>query len=564
MEVFEQGRTAPISLGTKEYIASGGEGSVYARGSTAYKVYTDPTKMIPVAKIKELSIITSPRVIRPLKVLLDKKDKPVGYTMQYLTNTVSLCQTFTKAYRDRVHITPDMVLNLVRDFQATVNHIHAAGILIVDLNEMNFLVDSKHKEVLFIDVDSYQTKNFPATAIMESIRDRHSPNFTQNTDWFSFAVVSFQMFIGIHPYKGKHDTLSGFDERMLANVSVLNKAVSIPKICYPFSAIPQSYMDWYKAVLEQGKRLPPPNDLQATITVVPVITRVKGSKNFDLTEIYVVGESIVQHLSQDGIHATLTTKSVYKNGKKIYDVSGTTYLCVTKKSAHILAATIKVGDSGSNVALYDTTAGVAVEFEYNAEAMMSYNGRLYFKQSGSIFEVEFIDGKKLIAMATAVATVHEMNTKLFDGVAVQTMFGRYFVTVFPESKTSYELPIKEIDGQVINAKFDNGVLMVVTAKKGKYTRYVIRFSSDYSTYDIRTVADITYTGLNFTTLDNGICCHMTEDEEVHLSRNKKDDAMTKIVIDDHVKGDAKLFRDGTTVLIAQGDTLSSMTMKKAP
>ncbi len=319
MEVFEQGRASPIRLGNKEFIAAGGEGSVYAKGDKAFKIYTDPAKMMPAAKIKELGAITSPKVIRPLNILLDKQNRPVGYTMRYLTDAVGLCQTFTKAYRERTHITPDMVLALVRDFQHTVSHIHSAGILIVDLNEMNFLVDSGHKEVLCIDVDSYQTKSFPATVLMESVRDRHSKTFSTNTDWFSFGIVTFQMFIGIHPYRGKHDTLNGFDDRMINNVSVLNKTVRIPAVCYPFANIPQSYLDWYKAIFEHGKRLPPPSDLIATIIITPQITRVKGSKNFDLSEIFVLPEAIVQHLSQDGIEATLTTKGVYRNRKKIYD-----------------------------------------------------------------------------------------------------------------------------------------------------------------------------------------------------------------------------------------------------
>ena len=119
----------------------------------------------------------------------------------------------------------------------------------------------------FIDVDSYQTPGFKATALMDSVRDRHCHNnqFTPDTDWFSFGIVSFQMFIGIHPYKGKHPDLADMDARMMQNISALNKAVSVPKVCYAFDVIPQAYLCWYKAVFEQGKRCAPPFDLNAPV-----------------------------------------------------------------------------------------------------------------------------------------------------------------------------------------------------------------------------------------------------------------------------------------------------------
>ena len=196
LSLTSQGK-GPITLSQADFLAAGGEGMVYAKGQFAYKIQHDPKKMIPLAKIGELSAIQNPNVIRPLDVLLDGKNTPVGYSMRYIKKTVALAQLFPKAYRDREHLTPQMMLALVQKLQGLVVSVHQAGILIVDLNEMNFLVDEKHTEVYGIDTDSYQTKNFPATAIMDSIRDRHGkPNhFNHGTDWFSFAITAFQMFI---------------------------------------------------------------------------------------------------------------------------------------------------------------------------------------------------------------------------------------------------------------------------------------------------------------------------------------------------------------------------------
>src|SRR5262249_29495766 len=174
-------------------------------------------------------------IIRPLELVIDSHNRPVGNSMRFAGKTYSLCQLFPKAFRQRNNLTPELMLRLVRQLQKSVSHIHSRGILIVDLNEMNFLVATNFSELFFIDVDSYQTPSFPATVLMESVRDRHAAIFSNDSDWFSFAVVSFQMFVGIHPFKGTYpafqhlpDNAAKLDARMRANISVLHQGVSVP------------------------------------------------------------------------------------------------------------------------------------------------------------------------------------------------------------------------------------------------------------------------------------------------------------------------------------------------
>jgi DNA-binding helix-hairpin-helix protein with protein kinase domain len=133
--------------------------------------------------------------------------------MRYVDRTYALCQVFPGSFRTRHGFSTDAALRLVRRLQEGVRTVHSHGILIVDLNEMNFLVSDSFGEIYFIDVDSYQTPSFPATALMESVRDRHAKRFSTSTDWFSFAIVSFQMFVGIHPFKGTYAPLQGVIEK---------------------------------------------------------------------------------------------------------------------------------------------------------------------------------------------------------------------------------------------------------------------------------------------------------------------------------------------------------------
>jgi DNA-binding helix-hairpin-helix protein with protein kinase domain len=195
-----KGKGHIIDLNNKNFLAQGGEGSVYVIGKTAYKIYNDPKKMLPLGKIRELSVLTDKNIIKPDEVLT-VKNQEVGYTMRFVDDTYALCQLFTKAFRQRNNLQHDTMFKLIQSLQNLVKHIHEKKILVVDLNEMNFLASTDFKDIYAIDVDSYQTPTYKATAIMESIRDRHTKNFNEGSDWFSFAILAFQMFIGIHPYK---------------------------------------------------------------------------------------------------------------------------------------------------------------------------------------------------------------------------------------------------------------------------------------------------------------------------------------------------------------------------
>jgi len=114
---FVQGK-GEVRLGKTEFKAQGGEGAVYVKGSSAYKIYADPSRCITQAKIDELSVLVQPNVIRPLELVLDGRNRPVGYSMRYVGKADPLCRFFPKAFRQRNNITPDVTLRLVRQYNS--------------------------------------------------------------------------------------------------------------------------------------------------------------------------------------------------------------------------------------------------------------------------------------------------------------------------------------------------------------------------------------------------------------------------------------------------------------
>lgn len=61
-----------VALNSSNYVGEGGQGAVYFIGDTAYKIYADPSTMIPRGKINELSCLNPDIFIRPIRVIVDK------------------------------------------------------------------------------------------------------------------------------------------------------------------------------------------------------------------------------------------------------------------------------------------------------------------------------------------------------------------------------------------------------------------------------------------------------------------------------------------------------------
>ena len=545
-----------IRLGKSEFKAQGGEGAVYVKGSNAYKIYADPSRCIAQAKIDELSVLVQPNIIRPLELLIDSRNMPVGYSMRSIGKAHSLCQLFPKAFRQRNNLTPELTLRLVRQLQTGVSHIHSRGILIVDLNEMNFLVAPDFSELFFIDVDSYQTPSFPATVLMESVRDRHAKSFSSDSDWFSFAVVSFQMFVGIHPFKGTYpafqhlpDNATKLDERMRANVSVLHSGVTVPAACLPFSVIPPNYLDWYRAVFEQGRRLPPPQAVQAVIPVAgPTVVQSIASRKFEVREVREFDSEIIWH---DGV-ITATEQSVYFNGQRYPRPPFDAKLMVTPRRQHLIAAY----HDGTQLRFRDLTMNRLIETPVEGEEVMLSQGQLYIKQHEHIFAIDFVElpNNTLLGLRS-VANVMMSSTRMFDGVAIQNLLGANYASI-PSGGGCHQVRLAELDGaQIVNAKLHRNVLVVLVTNAGRYDKYVFRFVKDFGSYDVRILPDVTTPDIEFTVLDTGVVLQLIDDDKLEIFSSMKDSIKVSVIEDEALKDDLKLFHTGKQALMAQGRKL---------
>ena len=71
-----------VILSQNDFIAKGGQASVYLKDNWAYKIYHHADQMIPEAKIDELKAIRSDAVMKPLEAVYLQNNQAVGYKMQ--------------------------------------------------------------------------------------------------------------------------------------------------------------------------------------------------------------------------------------------------------------------------------------------------------------------------------------------------------------------------------------------------------------------------------------------------------------------------------------------------
>lgn len=257
-----------IKLSENNLINSGGEGKIYIKDGFAYKIFFNKNKTITKEKIEELKKLDKENIINPIQIIKNKENEFIGYQMKAIdvNNCYPLTRFLTNDFRKQHSVKNEDVVNIIKKIYETFEFIHSKKCLIVDGNEMNYLISSDFKEVYFIDVDSYQTAKNKATAYNPLTIDPLLKNnqFSENSDWYIFGVLFCQIVLGIHPFKGKYVGTSisvdnrDIQERMRKGVSIFRKNIKLNSAVRSFSLIPKNMLDWLEKIFDNKIREKPP------------------------------------------------------------------------------------------------------------------------------------------------------------------------------------------------------------------------------------------------------------------------------------------------------------------
>lgn len=444
LTVYDEGG-AGVTLTMADHLATGGEGSVYSKAGRVYKVYLDPAKAVRAGmekKVAELARLRHPGIAAPEGLLRNKKGEFVGLTLPLVAGD-ALCRAFTNGWRDQNQFGPAETAKVVEAMRSVTGHAHQHRALMVDANEMNWLLAGS--QPVAIDVDSWQLPGFPATAIMPSIRDYSQNAFSEGTDWFAWAVVTFQLWTGIHPYKGTHPDFNrgALEPRMKAMASVFDPKVRLPGAARPVSEVPAALRNWYERTFQSAERSAPPSAFASALATqtaprLKVVQTLAGS----LKQERLVGVAGKVLAAFNGFVVAKTGATL-----QLWDAAARAPLPAVQETdltalLRQQAAVLRLG-FGRVLVKLDQAAGVARAkvLESGAEAVLACRAERFWQSGNRLFAIIAGVSNGLVELDVAqlgdrlaLSVRHQwpvaaLSTQLMRGVFVQDCLGAPFVGV---------------------------------------------------------------------------------------------------------------------------------------
>lgn len=540
----------------KNFIFKGGEATIYSHKDIVLKIYHDKNKMVPLEKIKELSVLDKKNIINPKNILLNNRDEMVGFTMSDVSNnTLPIMRLFNTIFWKTKKLNVNKIIKIIEFMQETLIYIHRNKCLVVDFNVLNFLIDTfGYSIIYFIDTCAWKTKSFPPMAISPFIKDYSKNYYDELTDLYSFAIVSFQLLIGIHPFKGTHPkygiTKDDTIKRMKENASVYDKGVGMNSAVRDFSIIPLNYNQWFKDLFLYGKRTFPPGTA-GVVTAIRIDKIVSKEnlvfslyKEFDEEIIfykYIFGKEII--FFKDSIKID---EKIYKNctGDIIFDNELNPYE-IKKEDNYLL--------------LKDLNNNINEKTNIKIDDFLFIDNELYCKREGDIFHVKIKKAKKLLVLIQNRWNIMQYSSEIFNGIIYENILGRcwFFIPVH-QNNWGVTKNIKELDDyRIIECERKENILIVIGKNENGFKKFIIKFNREYNKYKIidqKNNIDI----INFVVLDNGLVVNL-EENKIEIFEKEFDKNKIKIVNDDIIS--MLMINRGNEVLLIEDKKLMKISIK---
>ncbi len=574
VQTVELEHRGQVTVKPADHIATGGEGSLYRlSANTVLKIYTDPKKMqrdgMP-DKITLLSGIKHPFIVSP-KGLVFLAGKPIGFYMQFETGE-PIARVFTTAYRQRERFGDKDAASLVDGMRETIIEAHRSKALLVDANEFNWLVSrTKNKiEPRVIDVDSWAIGKWKPSVIMPSIRDWQTKGFNEGTDWFSFGIVSFQVFTGIHPYKGM---LAGYqpnemEKRMKDKKSVFASGVRLNSAVRDLNLIPNALRAWYRDVFEGDERSVPPTTKEIRVQT-PKIALVQRTVIVGGTEMLVfdmrydgVNERPVK-IHPAGVIELASGKLVSLKTGKVIATKTKDHCEIINTQWGLLIAQWSRVDTTFDFSMVLTDGTVTpVKSMITGNRLFRYYNRMFAIADAGMTEILVKHfGKEPLLVAGSIWQIMANSTTWFDGLGIQDTLGTpYFLLPFGDDSCAYVRIPELVNQKVVNAKAGMRFVAAVTldTKSGQYNRHEFVFDKTYSSYKVTVTPQVT-SELNAVMLQKGVCVSIPDDGELRLTVPTQD--QDRIVADHRIKAAMLLEYVDATVMYIENSKVWSVRLK---
>lgn len=513
-----------LTVRPSDYVSAGGEGAVYRSGDIVVKLYADPDKMRRdgmADKIRLLSSLNHPFVVAPRGVALTGAGEPVGYYMDYVDGE-PLPRLFTNDFRGRTGFGDGDASLLVDRMRQAMQFAHANGAVMVDPNEMNWLADLGGRDgpqPRVIDVDSWAIGRWSGSVVMLSIRDWQASAFSEATDWFAWGIVTFQIYTGIHPYKGK---LAGYgaaelERRMRDNASVFEPGIRLNRAVRDFSAVPGALLDWYVGVFRDGERTMPPSPFErgGAHKVAAMVPSAAASA--------APGELLIEKLFGDSgnpVRRVWPCGVVRLESGTLVDLAGPRVIgSMQSPDGEIvrLEDGWLIADRAAETPIFGfvnatNLQAVPLTLGLQVRQTLRFENRLFTVTDGGLAELKLSNLGRPLLSAGQARGVLPNATRWFDGVGIQDVMGAaYVIAPFGEDEVA-QLRVPELDGQTpVNARAGRRFVTVVGIDSaGDYRKTELAINADYRSYRAWQ-GEAAGPELNIAILPKGVCATIVED-----------------------------------------------------
>lgn len=562
-----------VTLRDSNYVATGGEGTIYRISDSVVKIYHKPDiakqRGMP-DKIRLLAQLKHPYVSSPAGLVTKPNGDLAGHYLPYVDGH-PLARVFTNDFWLKERFNNKHASTLVDRMREVFSFAHQYKAILVDANELNWftLFSGKDPEPRVIDVDSWAIGRWPATVIMPSIRDWHTKNFDEKTDWFAWGIVTFQVYTGLHPYKG---TLDGFDRgdlegRMKANASVFSKGVRMNRAVRDFSTIPLPLLNWYEATFQNGERVNPPSPFDTGVTApkaartMRVVTTGRSQALMFEKLFEAVGDPVIRAF-HCGVALLSSGKLIDLATKRQIGGIQSQSCEVVKVQGGWLIGEIQKRETTFRYIQEGSLKSENLSLKLNSYGLVSFENRLFVVMEAGLTEVSFsFLGKPLASASNKPLGAMLNSTKWFQGVGVMDAMGaKYLITPFG-ANSGTQTRVRELDElKVVTAKAGNRfVSLVGLDKKGNYRKIEITFDRDYKSHKVWT-GDTDGPELNLAILPKGVCATIVKDGELDIF--VPFNGQVTRVDDSQIGTDMFLSNWEDRVLYIQNGAIWSLSMKK--
>ena len=513
----------PLKLGPGDYVTTGGEGHIYHKG-VGIKIWIDPDRAardrMP-DKIPLLAKLKHPWIVVPESIALDTNGRAVGFAMPWVDNSWHMPLAFTNDWRAANSFGDAEALAFAGKMREVVTFVHGKGAILGDANELNIL--GVGREPRYIDTDPWVLPGYPGHGILPTIHDWHAGEFTREADWFAWAVVTFQLLTGTHPYRGTHPGFkrNDLEGRMRANASVFGRDIRLSAAVRPFSCIPAPLFDWYHAVFEDGFRGLPPEPLASPILAAPGrrAAAAPAGGSLSVTELYRLPGGVLRAVAPDivmlagGLLVSLPDGRAFGTA----DPAAAFMRLPGGTVAGILAGQGRLGFGllraapGAAMAMQDT--GLAASMAWPSE------NRLFALVHDGLLEVKIHDlGARQTALPGRKWSLNPNATVFGDGIAVYDALGAKFL-VAPFGATAVAVVrCRELDGLKTVSMVRRGRIAVMSLldRAGSYKRASLLFTDDYAGCQV-TVSDADDGMLTDVITDGGVVVRFTAEGKLELA-----------------------------------------------